>query len=107
MWFLLEYAIAIYVMTLMVASETIQKIFLWFVHYMQGLALMMLFMNCGLFLQTMYFWITSIEFDMNRSKFAENAMDLASWELIQTLPTIVYLFFVYLFLVDARAFYVA
>ena len=34
-------------------------------------------------------------------------MDLASWELIQTVPTIVYLFFIYLYMVDIKASYAA
>lgn len=104
-WFTLEYFLGIYIMILILGSETIQKIFLYLIHYIQGFTLMALLMNCGLFLQTMFFWVRSIEFDKNRSQFAENAMDLASWELIQTVPTIVYLLIIYLYMVDIKAYY--
>jgi len=41
-----------------------------------------------------------------KNDYEKNARGLATWELFQTLPTIIYLFLAYFFLVDIRQFYV-
>ena len=90
-----------------VASETMQKIFLYLSHYVQGLTLVLFFLNSFVFIDTMFYWISEVEFDNHRNEKAENSLDLASWEVIQTIPMAFYLALCYLFLVDARAHYVS
>lgn len=54
----------------------------------------------------MYYWILEVEFDNHRNAEAEHIFDLASWEMIQTVPMMFYLGLCYLYLVDARGHYV-
>ena len=63
-------------------------------------------LNLEVFFETMYYWIQEVEFDNHRNYKAENSMDLASWEMIQTIPMAFYLGLCYLFMVDARAHYI-
>ena len=58
------------------------------------------------FLETIYYWVTEVEFDNHRNDKAENMFDLASWEVIQTVPTAFYLGLCYIFMVEARSHYV-
>jgi hypothetical protein len=41
-----------------------------------------------------------------KNDYEKVARTLANWELFQTLPTIIYLFMAYFFIVDIREFYV-
>lgn len=59
-----------------------QKIFLYAVHYMQGMTLALILLNAGLLIQTIYYWCEEVEFDNHRNKAGENAHDLASWEVL-------------------------
>ena len=61
---------------------------------------MLILLNAVLFISTIYYWVQEVELDMHRNKDAENAMDLTSWEIIQTVPTMGYLSLCYLFLAD-------
>jgi hypothetical protein len=79
-----------------------QKIFLYISHYVQGLTLVLFLLNSLVFIDTMYYWIIEVEFDNHRNYKAENTLDLASWEVIQTIPMAFYLGLCYLFMVDAR-----
>ena len=54
----------------------------------------------------MWYWMVGIEFDKHRSEYGENAMDLTSWEVIQTVPNLGYLTICYLFFVEAKMHYV-
>lgn len=83
-----------------------QKIFLFISHYVQGLTLVLFILNAYVFLETIYYWVQEVEFDNHRNEKAENSFDLASWEMIQTVPMTFYLGLCYLFMVDARAHYV-
>lgn len=83
-----------------------QKIFLYWSHYVQGLTLVLFLLNSFVFLETLFFWISEVEFDNHRNEKAENMFDLSSWEMIQTVPMIFYLVLCYVFLVDARGHYI-
>jgi len=105
-WFFSSYFVGIYVIIVVVASETMQKIFLYLSHYVQGFTLVLFLLNSIVFIETMYYWISEVEFDNHRNEKAENMFDLASWEIIQTIPMAFYLGLCYLFLVESRAHYV-
>lgn len=104
-WFFCTYLIGIYVIIVIVASETMQKIFLIWSHYIQGMTLVLFLLNVFVFWETIYFWVQEVEFDEHRNEYANHTLDLASWEMIQTVPLSFYLGLCYLFLVDARAHY--
>ena len=73
---------------------------------MQGFTLILFLLNSFVFLETMFYWISEVEFDNHRNDKAENMFDLASWEMIQTVPMMFYLVLCYVFLVDARGHYI-
>lgn len=81
-WFFLTYSIGIYVIIILVGSETMQKIFLYISHYVQGMTLVLIILNFIMFVQTIFYWADEVEFDNHRNEKAENAMDLASWEVL-------------------------
>ena len=49
---------------------------------MQGIDLVLILLNLMVFLETIFYWVDEIELDNHRNKKAENAMDLATWELL-------------------------
>lgn len=104
-WFFMTYLIGIYVIIVIVASEQMQKIFLIWSHYILGLTLVLFLLNVFVFWETIYFWVLEVEFDEHRNERANHTFDLASWEMIQTMPLAFYLGLCYLFLSDARAHY--
>lgn len=67
---------------------------------------MLFLLNSFVFIETIFYWVSEVEFDNHRNEKAENTFDLASWEMIQTVPMIFYLVLCYIFMVDARAHYV-
>ena len=101
----MTYGIGIYVIIVIVASEQMQKIFLIWSHYILGLTLVLFLLNVFVFWETIYFWVLEVEFDEHRNQRANHTFDLASWEMIQTMPLAFYLGLCYLFLSDARAHY--
>lgn len=70
-WFFIQYAIGIYVIILVVGSEVMQKLFLYWVHYVQGMTLVFIFLNAILFVETLYYWADEVEFDNHRNHYAE------------------------------------
>lgn len=49
-WFFLSYFIGIYIIIIVVGSESMQKIFMYWSHYVQGLDLVLILINFILFL---------------------------------------------------------
>ena len=61
---------------------------------------MMIILNVATWVQTQFFWMESIEFDDNRNEMGWNAWDLTMWQLVQNVPTLIFLVFFYIFMVD-------
>jgi len=67
----------------------------------------LLFLNLGIFVQTILIWIEEVDFsNVFKNDYEKVTRGMVTWELFQTLPTIIYLFLAYWFLVDIRQFYV-
>jgi hypothetical protein len=106
-WWFLEFCIAVYILLAVLPEENLQKIFLWFSHYVQGVLIALLFLNLGIFIETIIIWMSEMDFsNVFKNDYELAAQGLTTWELFQTLPTIIYLFLAYFFLVDIRQFYV-
>ena len=105
-WWAVEFAIAVYILLIVLPDETLQKIFLWGSHYVQGITIALLFLNIGIFIETIYLWLESIDFsNVFKSELEDTARVMAWFEFFQTLPNIGYLFLVYFFIVMMREFY--
>lgn len=67
----------------------------------------LLFLNLGIFVQTILIWIEEVDFsNVFKNDYEKVTRGMVTWELFQTLPTIIYLFLAYWFLADIRQFYV-
>lgn len=56
-WWAIEFTIAIYVLLIVLPDENLQKIFLLFSHYIQGITVALLLLNLGVFFYTIYVWM--------------------------------------------------
>lgn len=106
-WWNLEFWIGVYTLLTVLPEENLQKVFLWLSHYVQGFLMALLFLNLGIFVQTILIWIEEVDFsNVFKNDYEKVTRGMVTWELFQTLPTIIYLFLAYWFLVDIRQFYV-
>ena len=106
-WWSLEFWIAVYVLLVVLPDENLQKIFLWLSHYVVGFLIALLFLNLGIMFETIYIWMSEVDFsNVFKNDYEVTAKNLSYWELFQTMPTIIFLFMAYFFLVDIRQFYV-
>ena len=106
LWWSIKFSIAIYVLLIVLPDENLQKIFLWASHYIQGLVIALLFLNTGMFFETILIWMEDVDLSNVFKTESENIVrNMANLELFSTLPNIAYLFLVYFFIVDIREFY--
>ena len=76
-------------------------------HYVKGITQMLIIINTALFVQTLFFWIESVELDEERSEFGKTARDIQTWQIVQNLPTVLFLTLFYIFMVDIENHYIA
>ena len=75
--------------------------------YVKGFTQILILLNVALWLQTQYFWIESVELDQERNDFGKIARDLQMWQIVQNVPTLIFLIFFYFFMVDIVNHYIA
>lgn len=61
-WWVIEYSIGIYILLVILPEENLQKIFLYFSHYVQGATIFMLFLNLAIMLETLIVWVEKLDF---------------------------------------------
>ena len=81
-WWAIEFSIAIYCLLIVLPDENLQKIFLWFSHYIQGVLIALLLLNIGIMSQTILIWMSEIDFsNVFKNDYEITARMLTSWEL--------------------------
>lgn len=81
-WWAIEFSIAIYCLLIVLPDENLQKIFLWFSHYVQGTLIALLLLNIGIMSQTILIWMSEIDFsNVFKNDYEITARMLASWEI--------------------------
>lgn len=61
-WWLIEFVIAIYTLLMILPDENLQKVFLLASHYLQGITLVLFFLNMGIVYETVMAWIENVDF---------------------------------------------
>ena len=106
-WSVLEYLLSLYSIFLSVSNEKLQVLMLYAQHYVKGFTQIMILLNVALWVQTQYFWIESVELDQERNDFGKVARDLQMWQIVQNVPTLIFLIIFYFFMVDIENHYIA
>lgn len=101
--------LALYIIILAVATVEIQAIMLTIEVYVRGLVLFMLLGNVFQLGYTFFFYLESVQFrisdPLDRSGYNTTTMDLIYWTMIQTMPNIVLVLSIYLFMIDITAYF--
>jgi hypothetical protein len=107
--FVIYWMLALYIIILAVATVEIQAIMLTIEVYVRGLVLFMLLGNVFQLGYTFFFYLESVQFrisdPLDRSGYNTTTMDLIYWTMIQTMPNIVLVLSIYLFMIDITAYF--
>ena len=95
--------LSFYSIFLLVGSEVVQVVALTPIIYVKGFTLMHILLNVAMWIVNTSFWVDSTEFQSN--DFQKKAMTIEQWQLVTVWPNFIFLFFLWLFLIDIDNYY--